>query len=73
VLWQELEKQGAEVSFHDDIVKVYEGEKSAPISVNAYDLSLVAIRHSNLDIDGLHKSAPIVFDCTGSIEGCHRL
>jgi UDP-N-acetyl-D-glucosamine dehydrogenase len=73
VLWQELEKQGAEVSFHDDIVKVYEGEKSAPISVNAYDLSLVAIRHSNLDVDGLHKSAPIVFDCTGSIEGCHRL
>ena len=73
VLWQELEKQGAEVSFHDDIVKVYEGEKSAPISVNAYDLSLVAIRHSNLNVDGLHKSAPIVFDCTGSIEGCHRL
>ena len=73
VLWQALEKQGAEVSFHDDIVKVYEGENSSPISINAFDLTVVAIRHSKLDLDDLVKSAPIVFDCTGSIEGCYRL
>jgi len=73
VLWKELEKQGAKVSFHDEIVKVYEGVESSSLSANAYDLSVVAIRHTNLDIDGLKKSAPIIFDCTGSIEGCHRL
>ena len=73
VLWKELEKQGAKVSFHDEIVKVYEGVKSSSLIANAYDLSVVAIRHSDLDVDSLKKSAPIIFDCTASIEGCHRL
>ena len=73
LLWQELEKQGAKVAFHDEIVKVYEGAESSSLTVNAYDLSVVAIRHSNLDIGSLKKSAPIIFDCTGSIEGCYRL
>lgn len=73
VLWQELEKHGVKVSFHDEIVKVYDGAESSPLTVNSYDLSVVAIRHSNLDIDSLKKSAPIIFDCTGSIEGCYRL
>jgi UDP-N-acetyl-D-glucosamine dehydrogenase len=73
VLWQELEKQGVKVSFHDEIVKVYEGVESSLLTVNTYDLSVVAIRHSNLDLDSLKKSSPIIFDCTGSIEGCYRL
>jgi UDP-N-acetyl-D-glucosamine dehydrogenase len=73
VLWQELEKQGVKVSFHDEIVKIYEGVESSLLTVSTYDLSVVAIRHSNLDIDNLKKSAPIIFDCTGSIEGCYRL
>jgi UDP-N-acetyl-D-glucosamine dehydrogenase len=73
VLWQELEKQGVKVAFHYEIVKVYEGVESLSLTVNAYDLSVVAIRHSNLNIDSLKKSAPIIFDCTGSIEGCYRL
>ena len=73
VLWQELEKQGVKVAFHDEIVKVYEGAESSSLTVNAYDLSVVAIRHSNLNIDSLKKSAPIIFDCTGSIEDCYRL
>ena len=73
VLWFELEKQGAKVSFHDEIVEIYEGKKSSPFTVNTYDLSVVAVRHSNLNLDNLKKSAPIIFDCTGSIEGCYRL
>ena len=73
VLWRELEKQGSIVTFHDEIVKVFEDKNSTPLSVNAFDLVVVAIRHSNLDIDSLKKSAPIIFDCTGSIEGCNRL
>ena len=73
VLRKELKKQGAEVSFHDDIVKVYESETSSPLDVNTYDLSVVAVRHSILEVNSLKKSSPIIFDCTGSIEGCHRL
>ena len=73
VLWKELEKQGATVAFHDEIVKFYKGMNSSALNANTYDLSVVAIRHSNLDINELKKSAPIIFDCTGSIEGCYRL
>ena len=73
VLRKELKKQGAEVSFHDVVVKVYESETSSPLDLNTYDLSVVAVRHSNLDVNALKKSAPIIFDCTGSLEGCHGL
>jgi UDP-N-acetyl-D-glucosamine dehydrogenase len=61
------------VAFHDEIVKFYKGMNSSALNANTYDLSVVAIRHSNLDINELKKSAPIIFDCTGSIEGCYRL
>ncbi len=73
VLWKELEKQGAAVAFHDEIVKVYEGIVSSSLDENNFDLSVVAVRHSNLDVNKLKKSAPIIFDCTGSIEDCYRL
>jgi UDP-N-acetyl-D-glucosamine dehydrogenase len=73
VLWEELEKQGATVAFHDEIVKVHEDIDSSALNENNYDLSVVAIKHSNLDVNKLKKSAPIIFDCTGSIEGCYRL
>ena len=73
ILWKELEKHGAKVSFHDEVVKSYEDVESSSLTVNAYDLSVVAVRHSNLNIDSLKKSSPIIFDCTGSIEGCYRL
>jgi UDP-N-acetyl-D-glucosamine dehydrogenase len=73
VLWNELEKHGATVTFHDEIIKFYEGNESSALTANHFDLSVVAIRHSNLNINDLMRSAPIVFDCTGSIEGCYRL
>ncbi len=73
VLWKELEKQGATVTFHDEIVKVYEGIVSSALDENNFDLSVVAVRHNNLVVNKLKKSAPIIFDCTGSIEGCYSL
>jgi UDP-N-acetyl-D-glucosamine dehydrogenase len=73
VLWKELEKQDATVAFHDEIVNVYEGIDSSALDENNYDLSVVAIRHSSLDVTKLKKSAPIIFDCTGTIDGCFRL
>ncbi len=69
VLWQELEKKSALVSFHDDLVKDFEGKTSTDLIPNAFDLTVVAITHSNLDKDKVVNSAPIIFDCTGTI-GC---
>jgi UDP-N-acetyl-D-glucosamine dehydrogenase len=71
VLWKELEKQGAKVDFHDEIVDSFEGIKSSNLGENAFDLAIVAVRHSSLDINLLKKSAKIIFDCTGSIDGSY--
>ena len=73
VLLKELENIGANVVFHDEIVKDFNEVKSAPLTPNGFDLTLVAICHSNLAVDKVIASAPIVFDCTGSITGAHQL
>ena len=73
VLWQELEKKGALVSFHDEIVKEFEGKTSTAIAPNIFDLTVVAVTHSNLEVDKVINSAPIIFDCTGTIKGAYQL
>ena len=73
VLWQELEKKGVLVSFHDGIVKEFEGKTSTALVPNAFDLTVVAVAHSNLDVDKVINSAPIIFDCTGTINGAYQL
>ena len=73
VLLKELQNSGANVVFHDDVVKEYNGAKTTPLEPNGFDLTVVAIHHCNLAVDSVIKSAPIVFDCTGSIAGAHQL
>ena len=73
VLWQELEKKGALVSFHDETVKEFEGKTSTALAQNAFDLTVVAVAHSNLAVDKVINSAPIIFDCTGTINGAYQL
>ena len=73
VLLKELQNSGANVVFHDEIVQDFNDVKSAPLTPNGFDLTLVAIRHSNLAVDKVIASAPIVFDCTGSITGAYQL
>ena len=73
VLWQELEKRGALVSFHDEIVKEFEGKTSAALAPKAFDLTVVAVAHSSLEVDKMINSAPIIFDCTGRITGAYQL
>lgn len=73
VLFKELQKNGVNVVFHDEIVQDFNDLKSTPLTPNGFDLALVAIRHSNLAVDKVIASAPIIFDCTGSITGAHQL
>ncbi len=73
VLCQELEKKGALVSFHDELVKEFEGKTSTALAPDAFDLTVVAVAHSNLEVDKVINSAPITFDCTGTINGAHQL
>jgi len=72
-LWKELEKAGVQVSFHDEVVNKFEGKKSTPLAEKAFDLTVVAISHSNLEVNKVLSSAPIIFDCTGTINGAYHL
>jgi UDP-N-acetyl-D-glucosamine dehydrogenase len=73
VLWQELEKKGALVSFHDEIIKEFEGQVSTALVPNNFDLVVVAVAHSDLEVDKVIKLAPVIFDCTGTINGAYQL
>jgi UDP-N-acetyl-D-glucosamine dehydrogenase len=48
----ELQKRGAKVSWHDDLVKEWHGTSSVPLS-NGYDLAILATPHDYLDLTKL--------------------
>ena len=47
-----LKNKGAQVSWHDDLVKEWNGEKSVALS-NEYDLAIIATPHTYLDFTNL--------------------
>jgi UDP-N-acetyl-D-glucosamine dehydrogenase len=53
-----LRQEGAQVFWHDDLVKEWNGEKSSSLSEN-YDLAIIATSHDNLDL-GLLGDTPII-------------
>jgi UDP-N-acetyl-D-glucosamine dehydrogenase len=62
-----LRDTGAAVSWHDDVVGEWNGEKSSPL--RGADIALVVTKHSNIDVKGILASAPYVFDTTGKVPG----
>ena len=72
-LWKELESRGCVVSFHDEIVKTLNGSHSVALEKSAFDLAVVGVRHTDLDVDKLKVCAKYLFDCTGSIAGLPTL
>ena len=59
-----LKSKGAQVFWHDDLVKEWNGEKSVALS-NEYDLAIIATPHTYLDLTKL-GDMPIL-DTRGSI------
>ena len=59
-----LRNRGALVSWHDDLVKEWNGEKSVPLSPD-YDLAILATPHSYLDLTKIGKVQ--LLDTRGSI------
>ena len=47
-----LKQKGAQVFWHDDLVKEWNGEKSVALS-NEYDLAIIATPHTYLDLTKL--------------------
>ena len=57
-LIEQLQKAGAEVYWHDDLVKGWNGQESTPISAG-FDLAIIATPHDYLELSAL-KDVPIL-------------
>jgi UDP-N-acetyl-D-glucosamine dehydrogenase len=71
IVIEELKKVGATVTWSDDLVSTWMGEKSSPLGGS--DIALVVTLHAVTDPNVVLKSAPYVFDTTGKVKGAHSL
>ncbi|ASY15381.1 UDP-N-acetyl-D-glucosamine dehydrogenase [Candidatus Planktophila sulfonica] len=68
---EHLRERGAVVSWHDDVVGSWNGEKSSPLS--GADIAVVITKHEEVQVRDILASAPYVFDTTGKVVGAHGL
>jgi UDP-N-acetyl-D-glucosamine dehydrogenase len=62
-----LKKQGADVSWHDPVVKAWNGQSSSELK--GFDVAIVVTKHDVVSESAIKASAAYVFDCTGAIKG----
>ena len=68
---EELKTAGAVVTWSDDLVNTWMGEKSS--ALGGSEIAVVVTLHSVTNADAVLKSAPYVFDTTGKVKGAHSL
>ena len=68
---EHLRSRGAVVSWHDDVVGIWKGEKSAALS--GADIAVVLTLHDSVNRSEVVGSAPYVFDTTGKLKGVKGL
>jgi len=68
---EELKRAGASVTWSDDLVSSWMGEKSTDLG--GADIALVVTLHDVTTEGDVLKSAPYVFDTTGKVKGAHSL
>jgi len=67
----ELNAQGAIISWHDPIVKSWHGQESSPLGGS--EIAIIVTLHSSMNKGAVLKSAPYVFDTTGKVDGATGL
>jgi UDP-N-acetyl-D-glucosamine dehydrogenase len=73
ILIEELEKEGAKISWHDPLVLNWNQSKSVELSEESYDVTVVAVLHDSMDKSKIANSSKYIFDCTGKMPGGHKL
>ena len=68
---EELKKSGATVTWSDDLVANWLGQKST--SLGGAEIAIVVTLHAATDAKKVLASAPYVFDTTGKVLGAHSL
>ncbi len=67
----ELKAQGAEVTWHDPVVKSWQGGNSTDLGGS--EIAIVVTLHDVMEKSEVIKSAPYVFDTTGKLTGVKGL
>jgi UDP-N-acetyl-D-glucosamine dehydrogenase len=68
---EHLRERGAIVSWHDDVVGSWQGEKSAKLE--GADIAVVITKHDLVSEVSIMASAPYVFDTTGKVAEAQKL
>jgi UDP-N-acetyl-D-glucosamine dehydrogenase len=68
---EELKKSGAIVTWSDELVSSWMGEKTTPLG--GADIAIVVTLHSLTSAADVLNSAPYVFDTTGKVKGARSL
>jgi UDP-N-acetyl-D-glucosamine dehydrogenase len=68
---EHLRVRGAVVTWHDDVVGTWHGEKSSDLS--GADIAIVITKHDVVDAGKIMASAPYIFDTTGKLPKAHGL
>jgi UDP-N-acetyl-D-glucosamine dehydrogenase len=63
---EECRAQGAVVTWHDDLVKEWKGQKSS--ALQGSEIKIVITKHSSMNDEAIRSSAPYVFDTTGTVD-----
>jgi UDP-N-acetyl-D-glucosamine dehydrogenase len=64
---EELKNLGADVYWHDPVVKNWNGQSS--LDLKGFDVAIVVTKHEGVSEADIKGCAPYIFDCTGSIKG----
>lgn len=68
---EHLRSQGAVVFWHDDVVRNWKGEESAPL--RGADIAIVVTKHTSVSEKEILASAPYVFDTSGKVKSAQGL
>ena len=71
IVIEELKAMGAEVTWHDPVVKSWQGSNSSDLGGS--EIAIVVTLHDVMDKSEVTKSAPYVFDTTGKLSGVKGL
>jgi UDP-N-acetyl-D-glucosamine dehydrogenase len=68
-----LDVLGAEIYWHDPLVTGFQERSRVDLLSDKFDVAILAVAHDAIDKDALRKSAPYVFDCTGTLKDVNRI
>jgi UDP-N-acetyl-D-glucosamine dehydrogenase len=71
IVIEELKAMEAEVTWHDPVVKSWQGSNSSDLGGS--EIAIVVTLHDVMEKSEVTKSAPYVFDTTGKLSGVKGL